>query len=77
MTMTATQLRAHLYKTLDQVIDTQKPVEIMRKGQKLQIILAEKGRSKLAQLQAHPGTIKGDPEELVHMDWSGYWKGDL
>jgi hypothetical protein len=27
-----------------------------------------------ARLDAHPGTIAGDPEELVHLDWSDEWR---
>ena len=29
-----------------------------------------KNKSKLNQLVKHPGTIIGNPDELVHIDWS-------
>ena len=32
-----------------------------------------KRRSKLQNLVTHPETIVGDPESIVHMDWSGEW----
>jgi len=30
--------------------------------------------SKLELLKPHPGTISGDPDELVHVDWSDQWQ---
>jgi hypothetical protein len=48
-------------------------VEIERKGKKLRIV-AVSPPSKLENLERHPGTIIGDPEDLVHMDWSAEWK---
>ena len=61
MTITPTQLRANLYKILDQVIETQQPIEILRNGQVLKLTIAsQKSRRKMANLQAHPGTILGD-----------------
>ena len=71
--MNATRLRADLYKVLDRVIETGKPVEIERKGRRLQIVPAPKV-FRWEQLVAHPGFIVGDPEDLVHMDWSKEWK---
>jgi hypothetical protein len=29
--------------------------------------------SNLDRLVPHPGSIVGDPEDLVHIDWSGEW----
>lgn len=72
MKLTATNLRSNLYKVLDQVITTGVPVEIERKGKKIKLVPVET-RSKLNNLKSHPPTIIGDPEELVHMDWSSYW----
>lgn len=73
MKLNATTLRANLYKIIDQVIETGIPIEIERKGKTVKIITIE-NRSKLENLKSHPGTIVGDPEELVHIDWSHYWK---
>lgn len=72
--LTASQLRADVYRILDEVLETGSPVSIERKGQKLQIVPVRSG-SKLDRLVPHPGTIVGDPEDLVHVDWTGEWRG--
>lgn len=71
--MTVTKLRQNLFKVLDQVIETGIPIEIKRKGKKIKIVAVEPV-SRLEMLEPHPGTIVGNPENLVHMDWSGEWK---
>lgn len=73
MKVTLTQLRADLYKIVDQLIETGVPVEIERKGHKIQIVSVE-SEDKLKNLKAHPGTIIGNPEDFIHMDWSSEWK---
>ena len=73
MSVTATQLRADLYKLLDQVLETGKPLEIRRKGQVLHIVPSE--RRTLQELFPYrPELIIGDPDDLVHIDWSKEWK---
>lgn len=72
MLITPTKLRANLYKIIDRVIATGNPVEIERHGHIVKII-AEAPKSKLSNLTKHPGTIKGDPEDLVHLDWYHEW----
>ena len=75
MKVTASRLRENIYKILDEVLETGVPVEIERGGRKLKIVPAdEMPRSKLARLEAIEGAIVGDPEDLVHVDWSGEWK---
>ena len=73
MAMTATRLRANLYKVLDGIIETGTPVEVERKGRRLRIVPAEPV-SKLDRLVRRPGYLKGDPESIVHMDWSVEWR---
>jgi len=34
-------------------------------------------RLRLDLLKAHPDYIAGDPEDLVHLDWSGAWPPDF
>lgn len=72
MLITSTKLRTNLYKIIDKVIATGNPVEIEHHGHIVKII-AEVPKSKLANLTQHPGTIGGDPEELVHLDWYQEW----
>lgn len=68
-----TKLRANLYKLLDQVLETGVPLEIERHGRRLLIVPAER-TGRLERLRPHPGYIGGDPEELVHLDWSDEWR---
>lgn len=72
MTVSSTKLRENVYALLDEVLETGTPLEVERKGRKL-LILPQNPVSKLSRLRARP-TIKGDPEDLVHLDWSGEWK---
>lgn len=72
MSVTASQLRQNIYQLLDHVIETGQPLEIERKGRRLRI-LPENNGSRLDKLPKRK-CIKGDPEKLVSIDWSGEWK---
>jgi hypothetical protein len=74
MQTTLTDLRAHLYQRIDELIATGVPIEVNRKGHHLKIIL-EAAPAKLKKLIRRENIIIGDPEDLVHMDWSQEWKG--
>lgn len=78
MALTASKLRANVYRLLDEVLDTGKPLEIERNGRLLVIAPKEvkKKGSKLDNLQRREGAIVGDPDELIHMDWSSEWNPD-
>jgi len=70
MKVTPTELRKDLYNLLDHVIETGKPVKIERKGITLKIVIDPPAHeSKLDNLKTR-NTINGDPEDIVHMDWS-------
>jgi prevent-host-death family protein len=73
MPMSATRLRANLYRILDRVSRTGVPVEIEHKGRRVKIIPGEPTK-KLSRLKAHPDFLKVDAESIVHMDWSREWK---
>ncbi len=74
MKIKATKLRQNLYRILDDILQTGIPVEIERNGRVLKII-PEK-INKLVNLEKHD-VIIGDPEGIVHMDWSSEWhEGD-
>ena len=75
MTVSASQLRNDIYRMLDGVIETGVPLLIERKGHRLKVV-CEETPGKLARLVKHE-CIVGDPEDLVHMDWSGEWHHDL
>lgn len=73
MTYSITALRADLYRLLDQVLETGVPIEVERNGRRLRIAPVE-STSRLDRIRPMPGLIVGDPEDLVHMDWSGEWR---
>ena len=72
--ISATRLRQNLYNILDSVVDTGVPVEVERRGRLLRIVPEERA-SKWNRLTAHK-IVVGDPDELVHMDWSHEWRGN-
>jgi prevent-host-death family protein len=76
MAVTASELRQNIYRLLDEVLATGKPLEIERKGRRLRIVPAEP-HSRLERIRPHRGAIVGDPDELVHLDWSQAWSGEL
>ncbi|HMD51055.1 MAG TPA: hypothetical protein VKG79_18205 [Bryobacteraceae bacterium] len=71
MRVTASKLRENIYGILDQVLETGTPVEVIRKGKVLKIVAEEKP-DKLSRLKKRK-CIVGDPEDIVHMDWSSEW----
>jgi len=73
MVITASELRQNVYRLLDQVLETGVPLEIERKGRRLRLTATD-APSKLDRLVRHADAIVGDPEELVHIDWSAEWQ---
>ena len=69
---TASELRADVYRLLDSVLETGSPVEIERKGRVLKIV-EDKPVPKLSKLIKR-AYLHGQPEDIVHMDWSRAWK---
>lgn len=74
VTITASTLRSDVYKILDRVLETGEPVTIERNGQQLQIVPLQRP-SKLTRLVRRESLI-GDPDDIVHMDWSHEWHPD-
>jgi prevent-host-death family protein len=72
MLLTASKLRENIYRILDQVLETGKPVEIRRKGKTVRIVPAEPA-PKLGRL-APRDYLRGDPEAIFHLDWSSEWR---
>jgi len=71
MKVTASKLRENIYTILDQVLETGTPIEVIRKGKVLKIVPEQK-IDKLSRLTKRDYLV-GDPEEIVHMDWSSEW----
>lgn len=74
--ISASRLRSDIYRIIDHVIETGTPIEVARAGGAVRIIRADEPprKSRLDDLDSHPRAVTGDPEDLVHLDWSGEWK---
>jgi hypothetical protein len=75
MAISASKLRADVYRLLDEVLETGQPLEIERNGKTLVIAPKETG-SIWERLPRREGYIVGDPDELIHIDWSSEWNPD-
>lgn len=75
MSLTASQLRADVYRILDRVLASGEPLEIERGGQVLRLV-PPRPRSWVDQLPRREGVVVGDPDDLVGIDWSSEWKPD-
>ena len=73
MKVTATKLRQNLYRILDRVAETGETVEIVRGDKVLQLAVASP-RKKMKRLVPREHYLKGDPDEIVHLDWADQWK---
>ncbi len=75
ISVTASKLRANIYRILDEILETGVAVEIVRRGRKLRIIPMDEGPSnKLDKLVERADVIRCDPEDIVHVDWSKEWR---
>ncbi len=70
-TITASKLRQNIYQLLDQVAEKGLVLEVVRKGKRIRII-SQDLPDKLANIKRRD-SIVGDPEDLVHVDWSSEW----
>lgn len=71
--MKATNLRKNLFRILDKVSQTGKPIEIESKGRKYKII-ALKRPDRFANLQKHPDVFSGELDRLINIDWMTEWR---
>jgi len=71
----ASKLRANIYRMLDEVLETGQPLEVERKGRTL-VIAPKEEQSIWDRLPRREGAIVGDPNELIHIDWSSEWNPD-
>jgi hypothetical protein len=71
MRITASRLRADIYRILDEAIQSGTAVEVIRKGKIIRIVPEER-KSKLGQLKRRSG-FAGDPDDVAGMDWSKEW----
>jgi hypothetical protein len=71
MRITASKLRENIYQILDEAISTGTPVEVIRKGSVLRIV-PEQRVSKLSRLKKRKG-FRGNPDDVIGMDWLKEW----
>jgi len=71
MRVSASKLRENVYRILDEAIATGTAVEIIRKGKVVRLIPENRG-SKLGRLKKRAG-FRGDPDDIIGMDWSKEW----
>ena len=71
MAISLTELRTQLYKLIDHVIETGKPLEIERKGHKIKIILEDTKMSKLNLLKRRVHIIKDENLNDTPWEWDG------
>jgi len=69
--ITPTRLRKDIYKILDQVLETGKPIEVKRRGQVLRIVPA-KPVDKFQRLARRADAITGNPDDLIHIEWEDF-----
>lgn len=67
-TVSPTELRANIYKLLEEVLNTGVPIEINKGGRKLRIVPVEKS-DKLQNLVSRPSVITGNPDDLADIHW--------
>jgi Antitoxin Phd_YefM, type II toxin-antitoxin system len=75
MAISASKLRANVYRLLDEVLETGQPLEIERNGKTL-VVAPKEEQSIWERLPRREGYIVGDPDELIHIDWSSEWNPD-
>jgi len=75
-TISTKQFFSNIEQFLENIADKHEPLEIEYKGRTF--VISVKPRSdKLSNLKHHPACVTGNPEDIVHIDWSGEWKSDL
>lgn len=72
MPLSASKLRQDIYRILDEILATGEPVEIERKGRRLKIVPAD--RPPRLERMPRRDYLRGDPDELVEIDWSSEWR---
>lgn len=66
-----TELRQDIYHKFDDIIATQEPLLVDRKGHILKIVPV--GRSSRIESLEPQELVVGEADDLIHMDWSETW----
>jgi hypothetical protein len=70
--LSATRLRSDIYQILDQVLETGVPAVVQRGGRLLKIVPVPEEQAQLVVVKRD--VLRGDPEDIVHVDWSVSWR---
>jgi antitoxin (DNA-binding transcriptional repressor) of toxin-antitoxin stability system len=73
MPITASALRADVYRVLDRAISSGEPVEIERNGVIVRLVPPSKG-CWLDRLPRREGVVAGDSADLANVHWFEAWK---
>jgi prevent-host-death family protein len=78
LSIPATRFRADLYKVLDEVIATGRPIEVALRGRKVRVVPVEPP-NRLQAMEPRPDYIVGDPDRLVGpsfdtVAWEKRWR---
>ncbi len=75
MKITPTYLRQHVYEILDRILQTGEEVAVERHGREIRLSVESPPRRRdLSKLAERDDIVVGDPEDIVHLDWSSEWK---
>ncbi len=75
MAITISNFRSNLFKLVDRVLKTRRPLEILRNGEILYLVPATR-KNRLAALVRRPGLV-GDSDDLDKVSWEKEWNSDL
>ena len=70
---TISALRADIYNIFDRVIESGKPIKIVRKGVTVRLV-PETTKSKLSRVRKID-CLNCEPEELLGLNWEHEWSG--
>ena len=73
--ITSSELRKNVYRLLDRVLETRQPLFIRRRGKMVRIAPEQEPGGKFNRLKRRV-CVQGNPEDLVHVDWSETWTGE-
>lgn len=71
-----TELRANIYRLLDEILATGNPLEIVKSGRRLRVVPVE-SVDKFDNLVRRSDVIIGDPDDLVGIEWADEVNLDL
>jgi hypothetical protein len=75
--ITPTEFRKNFFALLKEMEETGQPVKIVTKTGSRFTVTPQGRPSKFDRIPKKDNVINGDPEEIVHMDWSGEVNFDL